>query len=266
MVDLGVFITVFDDGITLLPPQDKREKWASLIQSILDHDELHPQLAGSLAGKLSWSCTSMWNRCGRVFIRCLFKRQTEHTHVLTNEIRDALLWWLKVLPNWPAAHLPWTPPHYNVSHLYVDASLKHQTIAWIFSAPQASLLWSRCSIAIAEPAPIFYWELLAAIHGFLCNASRAKNSTLILWTDNSAVFHALRRNNYDTRTNEFVCRVWDVCLTLHINLWIEHIPGNRNPAHFPANHLYYPDFLPAQFVTNPASSDMHVFLSRCTHV
>ena len=132
--------------------------------------------------------------------------------------------------------------------------------------PQIPLSWSRSSIAIAEPAPFFYWELLAAVHGLTCNAARVHDSTLILWTDNPAVSCALRRKTYDTSTNELICKVWDLCPTHHIRLWIEHIPGNRNPAHFPANHLYCPDLLPSHFIQHPASLDMHVFVSRSTHV
>ena len=172
MVDLGVLVQVSSTGITLLPPLEKREKWIALIRKVLLDDELCPQLAGSLAGKLSWSCTSIWNKCGREFIRCLFKRQHEFTHCLTNELRDSLEWWLKILPVWPAAVIPWDPLQRHLFHLYADASLRHQTLAWILSPITGPLTWSSATVAVENPAPFFYWELAAAVLGFICTAPR----------------------------------------------------------------------------------------------
>ena len=79
--------------------QNRRAKYCFLMKRYLDTNSLHRPEAEQLAGRLGWSCCSLFGRCGRAYLAPIIARSVkrEASHKLSGPLRRALEWWLRLL-------------------------------------------------------------------------------------------------------------------------------------------------------------------------
>ena len=92
---LGLSISLAIEKVNISIPECKREKWLHQIHAAVQKDELTPEEASSLMGRLTWGGTTVFAQAGKAFLRPLAARAAARYKVskLNDPLRCALKWW-----------------------------------------------------------------------------------------------------------------------------------------------------------------------------
>ena len=139
---LGVWVNLLPGGNgEFFLPGEKRLRYLSKVQAVLQDDVLTSGNAAKLAGALSFASSVTLATFGRPFLQPLYglasgriyKVDEEAEHVppqakrgekgLHPRVRWALLWWVQILEPFPPQVFTWnTVKHRNIVDLFTDAS------------------------------------------------------------------------------------------------------------------------------------------------
>ena len=96
---LGIEITLSPSKITFGLTQNRLDKLQWHISDRLDRNHMSTSEASSLAGRLAFANTALFGRIGRAPLNPIFDRANAKSPrpILNQNLRNALLWWQKVL-------------------------------------------------------------------------------------------------------------------------------------------------------------------------
>ena len=199
---------------------------------------LSPALAAKIRGKLSFSQSQVYGKCGRAWVCALSCRQyAPHrcTFELTPEISSALHYWVHILQNLNPLIVP----------------LKKQWLAILYTDAEGSgvpgsclsLPWDR-PFPIATTAPsapswmpggICELEILAVLLGVTQLARTGFSGPALFFVDNSAAVSALIRDYGSTTVATLlIMAVWEVSSAHSLLPWFDRVSSALNIADAPS--------------------------------
>ena len=118
----GVVITISDQGIALAPKPARVARLGFDVRHVLASGRMSPTLAGRLAGKSGFLCTTCFGRVGRAAVKPLFARQhaVAYLAVLTAPLRSGLQALMSIFACSPPRFIPFKG-FGPASLLYADA-------------------------------------------------------------------------------------------------------------------------------------------------
>jgi hypothetical protein len=139
---LGALVTLTSGGNgRFCLTKEKRQKYRSKVQQILDADYLSPGNAAKLAGALSFASSVTLARFGRPFLQPIYSvaagRDLESASIrfdgedrpktgspgLPHRLRQALIWWVQILESFPDKDFSWGRSHSRpIYDVFTDAS------------------------------------------------------------------------------------------------------------------------------------------------
>ena len=190
---LGVHMQLSDKGIRTCPEPSKVSKWIQCIEEVLAQGKLMPGLASKLSGKLAWGGSQLFARLGRAALRPLYDQRTRRDGSISAELRESLLWWLRVLGSEIAQLKMWNPLVRHVVHLFCDASSSPPHLGCVLlQRGSSSVKW--CHMPVPKhvlhnfqqrrDAQIMGLELLAISLGLSTFASCLSHKMVVVHCDN----------------------------------------------------------------------------------
>ena len=190
---LGLHIQLTEKGIRTYPEQAKVSKWIQCIEKVLAAGKLAPGLASKISGKLAWGGSHLFARLGRAALRPLYDQRTRRDGKMSAELREALVWWLRVLRSDVAQLKMWSTPVWHVVHLFCDASSSPPHLGCVlFQRGSSSVKWCHMPVPkhVLEnfrnrrDAQIMGLELLAISLGLSTFAMFLEQKMVVVHCDN----------------------------------------------------------------------------------
>ena len=135
------------------PKPGRIDKLKTLLQQVLDSDDLPSGLAASLRGKLQFTLASAFGRCGRAPLQAFVDRQycRSDERKLTPSLRCALQFFTHLLPKLPDKRISARKTSAPPVLVWSDASFEngHGQLGWVVFDPASGNYW-HSSHAVAK--------------------------------------------------------------------------------------------------------------------
>ena len=242
---LGLLITINDDDFTvhITPDPRKAPMWISHIEQLLHDRSCPPSDAEKLAGRLNFAGSSVYGKCGRDYLRALYRRQHERTTDINPALQEALEWWVDFLRSENLHRIvPMTNDSTPPVLVYTDAEGKGGIGASIYDHLGNLLLWSASTIPpsyddLLQPrqTQINGYEILAAVWGAHIAHRHFPSRPMRLFIDNSAAENILRSgSSRSTDLSRLAGGFWIWTAVNDIVTYIHRVPSKSNPADGPS--------------------------------
>ena len=261
---LGVVFDIQDTQILLCPCPARAERLKKHIGEVLAQDELRPEVAQKLCGKLVFLQTTSFGQMGRSLLLPIYSRahSSEHSTVTTlnGPLRTALTTLSNLLESMPPRQLPLTTQH-ECASLYTDAFFQmgdrqvkptEDTVprswqpssaqwthnGWGFALRTGGQVLAAHGVippSVLHPysrrrAFIYVLELMAPLIAIMSLHSQMPRF-LILWIDNKAGLSALAKGyGRDPAVNNMLTLMWCFLARTGIHLHCEWVPSAHNLA------------------------------------
>ena len=237
------------EGMRLLIKQKRKEEIIDEIDSIMSSGILPPGQAGKLRGKLMFGASQLWGKVGRAFLRALSERQySNFSSVKVNSaISRSLVEWKFLLESGPPRPIEAVDAVVFTDGSFPDgkegAPLKPWIGGVIFIRGSRPVQFG-CEVKkdlidkwIPRKSQIAMVELFATIAALETFKSQLEGSSTLLFVDSEPVQGALVKG-YSAREDmcELVSVFWRCALVLKINLYIDRISTDANPADHPSRN------------------------------
>ena len=147
----GVILDICEDGVRVAPSEARVRRVSEAVRNSLLTDQLTPETASKLAGKLGFLSTSLWGRVGHALTRPLHGRAqagSDGTSALNSGLRASLRCLLTVLETPLPRFLPFRQGHCVSAVLYADAFFQLGDVKWSVGAENIPTRWpSRMHLA-----------------------------------------------------------------------------------------------------------------------
>ena len=224
------------------------------ISSILSSHVFPPGQAGKLRGKLMFGSSQLWGKIGRAFLRALSERQytkLNQSH-LSQAIVLALQQWKWLIEEGPPRPISEARPRPSDFVLFTDGSfpdgkpgspLKPWIGGVLFQKGKVPLQFG-CEVPmtliekwIPRKSQIAMVELFATVVALRTFDKRMTGSWSLLLVDSEPVQGALVKG-YSSREDlcELVGLFWNLALDFKVNLYIDRVPTDSNPADPPSRN------------------------------
>ena len=239
---LGVDLALDSFGYSGKPARSKLLKWKRSMCEVLRVGKLSAGDASKLAGRLQWSCQSMFNRLGRAMVRPLYDHVRSGSELISVELSRALLWWLDVFELELVEQRSWFVPRRQPAHLFCDAAGE--------PAHLASVLWLDGKLLFTHRAPpcdiiqhlrsrsdkqIMGLELLSIALGLSTFSNDLANRTVIIHSDNTGAERATAKGSARCFDHcEIIHEMWTHAVVNHMALWVARVPTELNLADGPS--------------------------------
>ena len=226
------------------------------IDAILEVQVFPPGQAGKLRGKLMFGASQLWGKIGRAFLRSLSERQyTKFNHTALNKaIVLSLEHWRWLIVEGPPRPILETRPRSADYVLFTDGSfpdgkpgspLKPWIGGVLFKKGEVPLQFG-CEVDrslikkwLPRKSQIAMVELFATVVALKTFEGHLAESWSLLLVDSESVQGALVKG-YSAREDvcELVGVFWKIALDLKVNLYVDRVPTDANPADPPSrNHM-----------------------------
>jgi hypothetical protein len=239
-------------GMELKIKQARKVELLDEISSILSSQVLPPGQAGKLRGKLMFGSSQLWGKIGRAFLRALSERQytrANNSH-LSEAIVLALKQWKWLIEEGPPRPISKSRPRSSDFVIFTDGSYPDGKpgsplkpwIGPVLCRKGEAPLQFGCEVPqklidkwIPRKFPIAMVELFATVVALKTFKRRISDSWSLLLVDSEPVQGALVKG-YSSREDlcELVGIFWNLALELRINLYIDRVPTDANPADPPS--------------------------------
>lgn len=222
-----------------LLPEDKREKFRELRETILAHTETSLRTLQRFAGKTT--SFSIAVPAARLYTRAVFRaigahgRKPHKPIKIAGDLRKEITYW-RFLDNWQG-HLPWFKESHQVVKFFADAS----NSGWggVVFSPEGEPVhlrdyWSREQ----SEKPIVIKEALALLNTLSTASQSLCNRRVDAQTDSLTLVQAW--NNQGGKSLELTATIKDIyelSLRCNIALSLCHVPSQANLADFPSRVL-----------------------------
>ena len=239
-------------GMRLLIKQKRKEEILDEIDSIMSSGVLPPGQAGKLRGKLMFGASQLWGKVGRAFLRALSERQYSNyaAKKINSAINRSLNEWKFLLERGPPRPIDPVAKKLVDAVVFTDGSFPDGKVGapdrpWI-----GGVLFVRgrhpqqfgCEVKqelidewIPRKSQIAMVELFATLVALETFRSELEGSSSLLFVDSESVQGALVKG-YSAREDmcELVSVFWRCALDLKVNLYIDRISTDANPADHPS--------------------------------
>lgn len=239
-------------GWRLLIKESRKEELSDEIDSIVSSKIFSPGQAGKLRGKLMFGASQLWGKIGRAFLRALSERQ--YSRVPSSELNPAisacLRQWKMLINEGPPRPIESGKRRRSDFVVFTDGSFPDGSkdsplVPWVggvIFAKNMSPIQFGCEV---EKSLIDHWlprksqialvELFATIVAMDTFRDLLKDSWSLLFVDSEPVQGALVKG-YSSREDmcELVGVFWQMALELKVNIYIDRVSTDANPADPPS--------------------------------
>ena len=294
---LGVIFEIQDSQIVLRPCPNRTERLRGQLCTILQTDDLRPEVAQKLCGKLVFLQTTSFGQMGKSLLLPIYSRAHAGDHspvtTLNGPLRTALSTLLRMLDSMTPRQLPLTTSH-PCACLYTDAffqmgdkqvkptedmvprSWQPSATKWIhngwgFALRTGSQVLAAHGVippSVLQPyskrrAFIYVLELMAPLIAMMSLHTQMPRF-IILWIDNKAGLPALSKGyGRDPAVNNMLTFIW--CFLAHtgIHLHCEWVPSAHNLADGISRHDLSEARLGGWSLLDLPLKPLHQILQRC---
>ena len=230
----------------------RKEELLDEIDAILNSQVFPPGQAGKLRGKLMFGASQLWGKIGRAFLRSLSERQYTRSNqtTLNKAIVLSLEHWRWLIVEGPPRPILETNPRSADYVLFTDGSfpdgkpgspLKPWIGGVLFKKGEMPLQFG-CEVKqslikkwIPRKSQIAMVELFATVVALKTFEAQLEGSWSLLLVDSEPVQGALVKG-YSAREDvcELVGVFWKLALDLRVNLYVDRVPTDANPADPPS--------------------------------
>lgn len=230
----------------------RKEELLDEIEAILSSQVFPPGQAGKLRGKLMFGASQLWGKIGRAFLRSLSERQYTRSNqtTLNKAILLSLEHWKWLIVEGPPRPILETNPRSADYVLFTDGSfpdgkpgspLKPWIGGVLFKKGEVPLQFG-CEVKqslikkwIPRKSQIAMVELFATVVALKTFEAQLEGSWSLLLVDSEPVQGALVKG-YSAREDvcELVGVFWKLALDLKVNLYVDRVPTDANPADPPS--------------------------------
>ena len=247
---LGVTYDLSDMLLKIKP--SRKLELEEEISSILECQVFPPGQAGKLRGKLMFGASQLWGKIGRAFLRSLSERQySKMNHTKLNKaLAISLQQWLWLIKEGPPRPIEFAKPRTPDFVIFTDGSFPDGSkgspaVPWIGGVLfqkgaqplqfGAAVEFSLIEKWIPRKSQIAMVELFATVVALRTFSERIAGSWSLLLVDSEPVQGALVKG-YSAREDlcELVSVFWNIALELKVQLYIDRVPTDANPADHPS--------------------------------
>ena len=229
----------------------RKEELLDEIKSIISSEILSPGQAGKLRGKLMFGASQLWGKIGRAFLRALSERQYTRSPKtgLNLALKLALKQWELLIDHGPPRPITASGARPADYVIFTDGSFPDQKsdlqdpwIGGVLFKNGAIPIQFGCKVGmdliekwIPRKSQIAMVELFATVVALQTFKPWISSSWSLLFVDSEPVQGALVKG-YSAREDlcELVGVFWKLALDVHINLYIDRVPTDSNPADPPS--------------------------------
>ena len=238
--------------------EKRRAELKETIEDILQKESLDPGSAGKLKGKLMFGASQLWGKVGRAFLRSLSERQylkhaRDDSFALNSALLLSLFQWLKLVQDGPPRPIEEQKLKKSDAVLFTDGFTpdarknekgldriggvvfsRGQSKPYQFTAVVPERIEKFWLVRKTQIVPI---EMLAPIVALSTFGPMIRGKDIILFIDSEAVEGALIKG-YSAREDlsELVSVFWDLALELRVNVYIDRVSTDANPADWPSRN------------------------------
>eukprot|EP00435_Cladocopium_sp_Y103_P067787 s92_g30.t1 len=230
----------------------RKDELLQEIDAILESQVFPPSQAGKLRGKLMFGASQLWGKIGRAFLRSLSERQYTKSNqsALNKAIVLSLEHWRWLIVEGPPRPILETKPRSADYVLFTDGSftdgkpgspLKPWIGGVLFRLGEVPLQFG-CEVNqslikkwLPRKSQIAMVELFATVVALKTFEAQLSNSWSLLLVDSEPVQGALVKG-YSAREDvcELVGVFWKIAFDLKVNLYVDRVPTDANPADPPS--------------------------------
>ena len=230
-------IMISDDTITARLPERKRNELLNELRQVLTKGTLTPAQAAKLRGRLGYSQSLMFGRFGRALMTEFTARQYSKNktrfHPITDEIREAIKWWIGILCSTVPRKLALNPKKPIL--IYADASGEGHIGAVVFFEGPSKTMHTHLPEWFAIENGIYEFELAGVILALIITSLLKPGHPILLCGDNNSAVAALIRGNCESKRGRMLTAVfWAVAAFYGTPVWIEEVRTKFNIADPPS--------------------------------
>ena len=229
----------------------RKEELLDEIKSIVSSEILSPGQAGKLRGKLMFGASQLWGKIGTAFLRALSERQYTRSPKtgLNIALKLALKQWELLIDHGPPRPITASGARPADYVIFTDGSFPDQKselqdpwIGGVLFKKGARPIQFGCIVGmdliekwIPRKSQIAMVELFATVVALQTFKPWISGSWSLLFVDSEPVQGALVKG-YSAREGlcELVGVFWRLALDVRINLYIDRVPTDSNPADPPS--------------------------------
>ena len=231
--------------------KSRKEELIEEIESILRSGVLSPGQAGKLRGKLMFGASQLWGKIGRAFLRSLSERQ--YSKIPRSDVNKAIKLsldhWKSLVESGPPRPIMSSGSKKTDFVIFTDgsfpdtkSSLKDPWIGGVLFQKGARPVQFGCKVDletmdkwIPRKSQIAMVELFATVIALATFGDRLRGSWSLLFVDSESAQGALVKG-YSAKEDlcELVGVFWNLALELQVNLFIDRVPTDSNPADPPS--------------------------------
>ena len=233
-------------------PDDKREKFRSLRESILSSKETDLKSLQRFAGKttsfaIAVPAARLYSRVCYRAIGAAHKASTSKI-LIVGDLRKEIEYW-RFLDTW-SSHLPWFEEHHRVITSFTDAS----DTGWgavLYADPEKPQCVRDYWHEEDQSKPIVIREALALRHALSAWGDTLENSRVDAHVDSLPVVQAWRsQGGKSGQLSAIIKSIYEVALKFNVALSLTHVPSSGNLADLPSRTLSPQDCMLAASVWN----------------
>ena len=260
---LGTLFSTAPDGVTVRTKPGRVQSLTKALQAVLAAGSLSPALAGSLAGKATFTCAAVFGKVGRAATKALYARQYGPTTgtELPESLRSSILSLIEIINVCPPRFVPFASCQ-RPTIIYADAFFAEGdrrfraaelragdgpvgpvrdltngfgfVIFWA-DGSRPVFLHAEVPHGVLETLPrkkqyIFFLETFAQSLALWVEAERLCGP-VIAFDDNEASKHALTRGHSgDPPTNALIASYWLTAATFGVRPWFDRVATSDNVA------------------------------------
>ena len=239
---LGIDFALSDRGFQCRPAKEKVRSWMQSIDRALSTGRLTAGEASKLSGKLSWGCSSMFNRLGRAMLRPLFDQKRSSRARVCTELNRALVWWKTTLTLDIAELRPWQGSRASRAHLFCDAAGNPAHLGAVLLIDR-DCFWTH--MAVPENILSFFkarkdnqimgLELLSISLGLSSFEQLLRKRRVVIHSDNTGSEAATKKGTARSWDHaQLVHAQWLHAAMLGIDMHVVRVPTDDNIADLPS--------------------------------
>ncbi|CAD7935937.1 unnamed protein product [Amoebophrya sp. A120] len=250
---LGVRISLEAFAVTLDIGDFQRKRLRDSIATALAADELAPEPAGKMAGRLSWCSSVAFGRNGRAYLPPIYarqhsQRQTVGRWPLGKRLREALQWWAGTMSSAFSRTKSLMPASRRPLVLYTDASGLYGVGAVLLDQDTQRFKWFSFHYAELMPVvralfpdfteEIEYWETFTFLLAAIMWRDDLRGRQTFVFIDNECSQASTTKGwSESEKCNGLIALIWRHLLAIDAEAWVERVASDDNCADPPSRGI-----------------------------
>jgi hypothetical protein len=244
---LGVTVTIAQGKISLWPEEIKTKKWLGQVNEALKTGKLTSNDAATMAGRLSFTTQSAFQKIGRAPLRPIFTHKYNPLPGgrVSTRLRKALTWWKQFLETPLKREVDLRSDKEHV-HIFTDARSTPPRLAAVIEVD------GQLQYTDIEPSPsqmqqlsvrnddqIMGLEMMAAMLAIQTFPKQLRGKRVHIWIDNTAGQGAYNKGASRQEDHNGLCHaLWHAAAELDMEVFATRVPSELNIADLPSREEY----------------------------